>query len=380
MKHRVRNRLSEIRKSRGLTAAELAARIGVNRQTIYAIEAGTYLPNTELSLLLAGLLEVSVEEIFSLAPVSVEEPGLLPARFLDAEEPVNGMPVRICRVGKGWMSVPVNAAPYYMPEADGLVARTPGPPRARKREAEARLMVFGREEEFHKRLLVAGCDPAASLLSRMTEREAGVEVVSAAASSKRALGWLKEGKVHIAGSHLEDPRTGEFNLPYIRREFPGEELVVVTFAHWEEGFVVAPGNPKGIGKVEDLARRGVTFVNREPGAGSRALLDKLAAAAGLEPERIHGYERIAHGHLAAAFAVSSGSADACVATRSAARAFALDFVPLHGARYDFVMRKETAALPLVQSFLDVLQRASLRRKLESLAGYDTTSTGAVLAA
>lgn len=388
MKHRVRNRLSEIRKSRGLTAAELAARVGVNRQTVYAIESGTYLPNTELSLLLAELLEVGVEEIFSLAPARDEEPELLPSRFLSAEAPVNGLPVRICRVGQEWVSVPVGAAPYYMPEADGLVAGVAA--RRLKHEAGARLagaqlaraqlMVFGRGEELHKRLLLAGCDPATSLLSRMVERAAGVEIVPAAASSKRALAWLKEGKVHIAGSHLEDPRTGEFNLPYIRRQFPGEELVVVTFAHWEEGFVVAPGNPKGIGKVEDLARRGVSFINREPGAGSRALLDKLAAAAGLGPERIHGYERIAQGHLAAAFAVCEGSADACLATRSAARAFALDFVPLHGARYDFVMRKETADLPLVQSFLDVLQRASLRRKLEAMAGYDTTSTGARLAA
>ena len=94
--------------------------------------------------------------------------------------------------------------------------------------------------------MLAGCDPATSLLSNMVERISGVEVVSAAASSKLALAWLKEGKVHIAGSHLEDPKSGEFNLPYVREKFPGEEILVVTFASWEEGLVVAPGNPKRI--------------------------------------------------------------------------------------------------------------------------------------
>ena len=95
----------------------------------------------------------------------------------------------------------------------------------------------------------------------------GVEIVSAAASSKLALTWLTEGKVHIKGSHLEDPKSGEFNLPYIRENFPREEILVVTFAQWEEGLVVRTGNPKGIRKPEDLARRGIRFVNREPGSG-----------------------------------------------------------------------------------------------------------------
>jgi molybdate-binding protein len=112
-----------------------------------------------------------------------------------------------------------------------------------------------------------------------------VEIVSAAASSKLALTWLKEGKVHIAGSHLEDPKSGEFNLPYIREKFPGEEILVVTFAQWEEGLVVKSGNPKHIRKPEDLGRRGVRLVNREPGSGSRALLDKLLAKADLLPAK-----------------------------------------------------------------------------------------------
>lgn len=185
--------------------------------------------------------------------------------------------------------------------------------------------------------------------------------------------------MHIAGSHLEDPKTGEFNLPFIRREFPGEDFMVVTFARWEEGLVVAAGNPKKVNQIGDLARKNVRFMNRESGSGSRALLDQLVEKSGMNAEKIQGYDRVAYGHLAAAYCVLSKEADVCLATKSAAKAFGLDFVPLRNERYDLVMRRRTAELPAAQAFLDVLQRATLRRKLEVLAGYDTSQTGAVLA-
>jgi putative molybdopterin biosynthesis protein len=154
---------------------------------------------------------------------------------------------------------------------------------------------------------------------------------------------------------------------------------VVTFARWEEGLVIAAGNPKGVRKIEDLARKNIKFVNREPGSGSRGLLDKLLEKAGMDEQKVQGYERIAFGHLAAAYCVLSRDADVCLATRSAAQAFGLDFLPLRSERYDLVMRKRTADLPAVKAFLDVLQRATLRRKLEVLAGYDTSQTGTLVA-
>jgi molybdate-binding protein len=120
-------------------------------------------------------------------------------------------------------------------------------------------------------------------------------------------------------------------------------------------------------------------VNREPGSGSRALLEQLLEKAGMDAHQIQGYERVAYGHLAAAYCVVSNEADICLATRSAAQTFGLDFVPLRSERYDLVMRRKTADLPNVKAFLDVLQRATLRRKLEVLAGYDTSETGALVA-
>ena len=342
-KTRVTNRLAAIRKSRGTAASLLAQRVNVSRQTIYAIEAGTYVPNTEVALNLARALEVSVEELFSLEDGTGEQPGS------------------------------VSAAPYYLPEADGIVERT-------TRGGRASVSVFtGGEPDTPRRVVVAGCDPATSLLSRTVEKLSGVEVVCAPASSRLALAWLAQGKVHIAGTHLQEPETGEFNLPFIRHQFPGGGFRVVTFARWEEGLVVAAGNPKGISKIEDLARKNVAIVNREPGSGSRALLDERLAKAGIQVTRVRGYETVAFGHLAAAARVATGEADACVATRSAAHAFALDFFPLRTERYDLAMRRSTAALPAVEAFLDVLQRASVRRKLQLLAGYDTSVTGAEVA-
>src|SRR5215475_11504382 len=373
MKTRVENKLAQIRKSRGVGASDLARRIHVSRQTIYAIEAGTYVPNTEVALNLARELEVTVDELFSLQTGVQKSPESLSAEVLSAEPPAKGQPVRICQMGSRWISVPATASPYYMPEADGIVKR------AGKVQGRADLVVFAKEEASQKRLVLAGCDPAMGLLSRMVEKISGVEVVSAAASSKLALSWLKDGKVHIAGSHLEDPKTGEFNLPFIRKEFREGDFTVVTFARWEEGLVVAPANPKRIRKIEDLARKNVRFVNREPGSGSRALLDQLLQKAGMDAHHIQGYERVAHGHLAAAYCVVSREADVCLATRSAAKTFGLDFVPLHSERYDLVMRKRTADLPAVKAFLDVLQRSTLRRKLEVLAGYDTSETGTLVA-
>jgi len=374
VKSSVESRLAQVRKGRGVGASDLARRVQVSRQTIYSIEAGTYVPNTEVALRLARELEVAVDDLFALTGDTPASPDSLVAEVLSASPAEKGQPIRVCQIGSRWVGVPVTASPYYMAEADGIIQQF------RRAGQRADLVVFAKEETAQKRLVLAGCDPATSLLARMVEKISGVEIISAAASSTLALSWLKEGKVHIAGSHLEDAKTGEFNLPFLRREFAEEDLSVVTFARWEEGLVTAASNPKRIRKIEDLGRKAVRFVNREPGSGSRALLDKLLEKAGVDRHKVRGYERVAYGHLAAAYCVVSHEADVCLATRSAAKAFGLGFVPLHSERYDLVMRRETAELPAAKMFLDVLQRAALRRKLEMLAGYDTSETGSVILA
>ncbi len=373
MQTNVHTQLGSIRRSRGFGASDLARRVGVSRQTIYAIEAGSYVPNTEVTLKLARELEVSVEELFALQEENPEKPETVDSEILSSSALTEGQAVKVCLIGGKLIGVPVTASPYFLPEADGVISRLG---RSLNR---ARVAVFSKNEGYAKKLILAGCDPAIGLVAKLVEKLSGVEIVSAAASSRLALQWLKEGKVHMAGSHLLDADTGEFNLPYLRLQFPDEDFAVVTFAQWEEGFITAPGNPKKICKAEHLTRKTVRFINRETGSGSRALLERLLFNSGTPASKVAGYDRLALGHLAAAYSVHSNEADCCLATRSAAQVFGLHFVPLQSERYDFVMRRQTLETPAAQVFLDVLQKASLRRKLEVLAGYDTSQTGAVVA-
>jgi molybdate-binding protein len=226
--------------------------------------------------------------------------------------------------------------------------------------------------ENEKRLLIAGCDPGISLLAH------DLDLVIAPCTSHQALEWLKQGKVHVAGTHLRDSATGDYNLPIVKHLFPQGTVKVVTFAIWQQGLLTRTGSE--IRGVEDLARKDVRLINREKGAGSREVLDHHLRAAGIPAQRVNGYNRVATGHLTAAEAVSRGEADCCIATGSAARAFGLHFIPLTTERYDLVIGRPYANLPSMQALFDALNRSALRRKLELLAGYDTAHTGEVLVA
>ena len=368
----IENHLSHIRQKRGYSAAALANKVGVSRQTIYAMEAESYVPNTLVALRLARVLEVPVEELFRLEdasppPPSPKEVDLLPGG--QAVEP--GLPVQLCRVDKRTMGVSPTPVAWFLPPADAVVVdsaqKGPGP-------RKARVQVFQDTEQFGNRLLMAGCDPAMSVLARHLQKS-GMELVLAHRNSSQALDLLQLGCVHIAGSHLRDETTGESNLPQVRKLFPRGTAVVIAFAVWEEGIVVAHGNPKGIREIADFARKGIMLVNREPGSGSRSLLDSSMKRLGIPTSKVKGYDQVAHGHLPAAWQVRTGQADGCVATRAAARVFGLDFVPLISERYDLVIRKQHLELPAVQLLLDTLNRTAFRRELEGLGGYDTSGAG-----
>src|SRR5204863_6093944 len=165
----IQNRVGAVRGNRGIGVAELAKRIGVTRQTVYAIEAGSYMPNTEVALRIARELEVPIEELFQLADApSADDTDLIPAEYLSALKPEKGQAVRTCKIGSKWVSVPVSAAPYHLPEADGVVAAT------HRKDGRPKVHVFSQEASGSRRLIVAGCDPAASLLAHMVDRIGGV--------------------------------------------------------------------------------------------------------------------------------------------------------------------------------------------------------------
>ncbi|HLH18880.1 MAG TPA: substrate-binding domain-containing protein [Bryobacteraceae bacterium] len=362
--------LAALRRKRGISAIHLAAAAGVSRQTIYAMEAGTFIPNTAVALRLARALDTTVEELFALAeeeparPLRCSQATLLPGSGAARA----GQAVQLCRVDKRLLACPPSPVPWYLPGADAVVAERPG------RGGKARVEIFESEADFAGRILVAGCDPGISVLARHAQ-PAGVELVLAHRNSSQALELLKEGSVHIAGTHLKDETSGESNLPQIGRLFAKNSVAAIAFAVWEEGILAAAGNPKNIRGIEDLARADVAIVNREKGAGSRALLDRHLKRLRIPADRVRGYDRLAPGHLPAAWQVQSGAVDCCLATRAAARAFGLHFIPLASERYDLVIRKEHLELPRVQNLLDTLARSGFRRELEGFGGYDTRVAG-----
>ena len=162
---------------------------------------------------------------------------------------------------------------------------------------------------------------------------------------------LRDGLCHIAGSHLLDPATGEYTLPYLDRILPGAGAGVVRLVHRDQGLIVAPGNPLGLAGIGDLTRAGVRYVNRQRGAGTRVLLDHELGQRGISPGAVDGYAREEPTHLAVAAAVAAGRADAGLGIMAAARAFGLDFVPVTQEPYDLVVAAgrhgEPAAGPAV---------------------------------
>jgi putative molybdopterin biosynthesis protein len=368
----IANHVTAYRQKRGLPAAELARRAGISRQTIYAIEAGSYVPNTVVALRLARTLGVSVEDLFSLP--SGTPAAALPTEqvtLLESDNPRAGDPLQLCRVDRRLVASSPSPVPWYLPTADAVLLDVPA--RAAK-AGKVTAQLFNSECNLANRILIAGCDPGISVLARHMLR-AGVELVAAQRNSSQALLLLKQGNVHVAGTHLRDEASGESNLPAIHRLFARNSVAVISLAVWEEGLVVAAGNPKSIRSIGDLARRDVSIVNRETGAGSRVLLDANLARLGLNAQKVRGYGRLAGGHLPAAWRVRAGDADCCVATRAAARVFGLDFIPLASERYDLAIRRQHLDYPPIAMLLDTLNRAAFRRELEGLGGYDTSGAG-----
>lgn len=369
----VRNSLAELRTRRGLSAAQLAAMIGVSRQTIYAIEAGTYVPNTAVSLKLASVLDSTVEELFQIEPVSPPTDETLEVRVVheNAESLVAGQPLRLCAVDGQTIAVVSESNRWALPLVDAVLLEQL---HSRKDHLNARVMILNQNWKRAQRLLIAGCDPSASILAHALLRQ-GCELVVAYENSSRALELLHDGLVHIAGTHIIDKVKTKADLQALTREFGRKSIAVISYAVWEEGLVIGQGNPKRIAGVADLVRKDVRFANREPGAGCRRLLDDLLSERTIAPGQVHGYDRIVVGHLEAARLVRDGTVDCCVSTQAVARALALDFIPLAQKPYYLVMRRAQLNHPGVQQMLEVLARASFRRDVEVTTGYDMRTAG-----
>lgn len=211
------------------------------------------------------------------------------------------------------------------------------------------------------------------------------ELVLAAAhvGSMAGLLALQRHEAHLAGTHLLDEATGEFNIGQVRRLLvdQGEHVVLMAFVSRMQGLIVPPGNPKRLTSLEALRARTVRFVNRQPGAGTRVLLDFHLHTAGIDPATVNGYAVEAPTHLAVASAVAQGQADCGLGIQAAAQAFHLDFVPLCEERFDLVIPQAVYASSLLAPLLAILRnrQGGFAAAVEALGGYNTTQMGVVLA-
>jgi len=377
---RMHSSLKELRVKAGFQQRELAERVGVSRQALSAVEAGNSVPATSIALALASVLGCRVEDIFWLD----EADGPLEAVLVEAPQSTAAARgrllkrVAIAAVDERWMAhfVDGESATAFAAPADGVLASG-----ARREMGKRSVQVRPLRESkaLCENLFAAGCDPALALLAgHVGERFKGGRLHWLAAGSGAALEMFADREVHVAGVHLYDEDSGDFNVAPVRRRLAGRATVLVNLAVWEQGLVVASGNPKKIRRIADLARKGIRVVGRESGTGSQELFNRLTAEEGVARKAL-AVVAVARGHMAIAQTVAAGAADAGIAIRSAAACHGLEFFPLAEARFDLVMPREATGDARLQRLIDVLASQRFKRDLGSLTGYGTARTGQVVA-
>ena len=215
------------------------------------------------------------------------------------------------------------------------------------------------------------------LASRLSETSGSPTVSSANVGSIGGLLAIRRGETHVAGSHLLDEETGEYNVSYIDRYIPGKQVVLVHLAARTQGLMISPHNPMRITSLSDLARDGVRFVNRQRSSGTRVLLDFKLREMGIPAESIRGYEREEYTHLAVAAAVQGSRADVGLGILPAAKAMGLEFVPLFEEEYDLLIPTEFYDGDLLRPMLNMIRSAEFQREVEELGGYNTSQMGMV---
>lgn len=195
--------------------------------------------------------------------------------------------------------------------------------------------------------------------------------------SSEALAGLHHGECDVAGFHVPEGELQAKVLAAYAKWLRPASHVLVDLVERRQGIIVAADNPKHIASVHDLARPGVRFVNRQPGSGTRIVLDHLMQREGLEPSRIRGYDRLEYTHAAVAAFIASGMADAGLGVETAARQFHLGFVPLLAERYVLAMRRDALDSPMVAKLLAVMRSKEFRVQLVRLQGLDPARCGTV---
>jgi len=291
--------------------------------------------------------------------------------------------VKVGKVGDRLVAMPLQrgaGVTMSLVRADGLV-RIPRGSEGIHGEEEVEVELLNSLEDIENAIVVIGShDLTLDVLANHLHRQYPHKTLSSSnVGSLGGLMALKRGEAHIAGSHLLDEETGEYNVPHVKHLLGDQGIVIVNLVYRKQGLMVARGNPKGITTLADLLCPDVSFVNRQRGSGTRVLLDFKMKELGMAPAEIKGYERVEFTHLAVASAVAAGTADAGLGIMAAARALGLDFIPLLDERYDLVMPIQYYESDFLQPLLAILQDGSFRTDVESLGGYDASDMGQIVA-
>jgi molybdate-binding protein/DNA-binding transcriptional regulator YhcF (GntR family) len=233
------------------------------------------------------------------------------------------------------------------------------------------------EKEGIKTIRIVGShDMALNMLVMIHKQRAkDIEIEISSAGSVGGLIALEEGKADLAGTHLLDEETGEYNLPFIKRILPGREVMLINLVYRIQGLMVTAGNPKQIKGLEDLRRDDVTFINRQTGSGTRVLLDMHLKRLSIPVGNIKGYDTELDSHLTVGSAIAQGKASVGLGIEAAARACGLDFIPLFRERYDLATTKQTYQSEKLKLLLEIIKSDEFKNIINKTEGYDTSQTG-----
>jgi len=213
------------------------------------------------------------------------------------------------------------------------------------------------------------------LMSLFREKSPDVEIKVTHAGSLGGLIALQEERAHLAGIHLLDEETGEYNYPYIKRILPGRKLAIVHLAYRIQGLMFEAGNPKHIKGLADLRRKDIKFINRQRGSGTRVLLDLNLRKMGILPFEVKGYDNELDTHLSIALAINNRKADVGLGIQAVVKSYGLDFLPLFRERYDLVIPKENYDSKNFATFIEIITSSEFKNIVNQVGGYETTQTG-----
>lgn len=288
--------------------------------------------------------------------------------------------VAVGKVGDKLLAAPLSRGAGVITslvQADGL-ALIPRGVQGMEAGENVQVRLYRSKVEIEKTIFCIGShDLTLDLMSQFLA-EHDRRLASANVGSLGGLIALRRGEAHLAGSHLLNPETGEYNISYVRQYMPEIPVKVIALVGRQQGLLVQRGNPKGIKSLDDLHRTEVRFVNRQRGAGTRVLLDYHLNLMTMTPESIVGYSQEEYTHLGVAAAVASGRADCGLGIAAAAQALDLDFIPLFQERYDLVIPRQFAESDLLAPLFGLLADARFRTAVSQLTGYDVSVMGTII--